>query len=344
MKNKLIILIAIAIAVVGTILFWKYHSIKKAAEQQKQSTEANIPAINGLPVNKQVASTRPLAVVIENSIDARPQSGLYFADIVYETLAEGGITRLLALFQTQTPKEIGPVRSARPYFNAIADQWSAAYAHVGGSAIALSELDANVYKNLSDINQFFFGDYFYRSKDRFAPHNAYTSTDLMRSLLSKKNWANWQPRTLGDFETIPNEKLQTTVTQINAKFFNPNYAVVFSFDPATGLYNRTNGGKPTIDKINDLQIAPRNVLIEFVDDYVIPLQPANGLGLHLDESGRALLFTGGSVTDGTWRYKNGFTQYQYNDSNSQTQTMKFQPGQTWIILMPKSLTNNVTWK
>jgi hypothetical protein len=64
-----------------------------------------------------------------------------------------------------------------------------------------------------------------------------------------------------------------------------------------------------VDAINNTQITPRNVLIEFVDDYSVPMTPANGLGLHLDEDGRALLFTGGGVTDGTWRYKDGFTQY-----------------------------------
>ncbi len=341
MKNKIIIAIVIIIASLGTVVFWKYQNKQKEVKrQQQEQAKADVPAINGLPVNEGVATTRPLAVVIENHPDARPQSGLYFADIVYETLAEGGITRLLAIFQTQTPKEIGPVRSARPYFNNIADQWHAAFAHVGGSELALSELDSDVYKNLTDINQFSFGDYFYRSKERVAPHNAYTTTELMRTLLTKKKWDKWEQRHLGDFETIPTEKLQTTVTQINAKFFSPAFNVEFDFDPSTGLYNRINGAKPFVDAINNTQIAPRNVLIEFVDDYSVPMTPANGLGLHLDEDGRALLFTGGGVTEGTWRYKDGFTQYM----GANNQTMKFQPGQTWIILMPKSLTNNVTWK
>ena len=162
MKNKIIIVGAIIIAVVGTILFWKYQLKDKIVGPGKDSAESQtqVPAINGVPVSEQIANTRPIAVVIENHTQARPQSGLSNADIIYETLAEGGITRFLALYQTQDAKEIGPIRSARPYFNTIANQWGAVYAHVGGSEIALSELNAGVHKKLTDLNQYFFGDYF----------------------------------------------------------------------------------------------------------------------------------------------------------------------------------------
>lgn len=341
MKNKLIIIVAIIIAVVGTVLFWKHQlKNKKQAEEQKQQVSDQRPAINGVPVSKDIAKSRPIAVVVENHPDARPQSGLYQADIVYETLAEGGITRFLALFQTQMPKEIGPVRSARPYFNNIAQQWSAAYAHVGGSQIALSELDSKMYTELTDINQFFFGDYFYRNPTRVAPHNAYTTIELIRKLMDKKKWTDWKPIKLGEFETIPTEKLQTTVTDITAKFYDSTYTTEFTFDPTTGLYNRMNGGRPTIDKNNNTQIAPRNVVVQYVDDYSVPMEPVNGVGLKLEHDGRAILFTGGAAVDGTWRFKNGFTEYR----NEQGEPMKFQPGQTWIILMPRSLSNNVTWK
>ncbi|HEX3099689.1 MAG TPA: DUF3048 domain-containing protein [Patescibacteria group bacterium] len=341
MKNKLIIIAAIVVALVGTVVFWQ-HKLKNGPAGSKNGTaqDQQFPAINGVPVPENIAKTRPVAVVIENHTDARPQSGLYQADIVYETLAEGGITRLLALFQTQNPKEIGPVRSARPYFNFEANQWGAAFAHVGGSDIALTQLDTGVYKNLQDINQFFYGDYFYRSKDRLAPHNAYTNLDLLRALIEKKKWQDWTPTKLGDFETIPTEQLQTAVTKISIKFFDPAYAAAFTFDPSTGLYARTNAGKPSIDKNNNTQIYPRNVVIQYVDDYVVPMEKANGVGLKLDEDGRAVLFTGGKAVDGTWKYNGDHTEYL----NSDGQPQKFQPGQTWIVLMPKSISANATWQ
>src|SRR6476469_2932327 len=107
MKNKSIIIGAIIIAVIGTIIFWKFQLKDKLTGQNKNIAETSqeTPSINGVPVSKEVAETRPIAVVIENHTAARPQSGLSSADVVYETLAEGGITRFLALYQTQHPKE-----------------------------------------------------------------------------------------------------------------------------------------------------------------------------------------------------------------------------------------------
>lgn len=341
MKNKLIIIGAVIIAIVGTVIYWQ-HQLKtsRQGDRGNQSEQAvQIPAINGVPVPKNIAETRPIAIVVENHVDARPQSGLTDADIVYETLAEGGITRFLAIFQTRNPKEIGPVRSARPYFNFIANQWGAIFGHVGGSPIALSELSADKYKNLEDINQFFNGDYFYRSKDRPAPHNVYTTLESLRTLIDKKDWRDWTPIKLGEFEAIPTDQLQPTNPNIAIKFFEASYAVDFKYDPTTNTYLRTIGGKPAIDKNNNLQISPKNVLVQFVDDYVVPLEKVNGVGLKLDGSGRAVLFTGGQAHNGTWQYNNSQTEYKTLDGNSQ----KFQPGPTWIVLMPKSLSANVTW-
>lgn len=341
MKNKLIIIAAIVIALVGTVIYWQ-HKLKIKQEVARQEAEMNnqAQAINGTMVPANIAKSRPIAIVVENHTDARPQSGLTSADIVYETLAEGGITRFLAVFQTQNPKEIGPIRSARPYFNFVANQWGAVYAHVGGSEIALDQLNTGVYKKVQDVNQFFFGDYFYRSKERLAPHNAYTTLDLIRGLMEKKNWKEWTPTKLGEFETIPTEQLQTTVTKISAKFFTANYTTNFVFDPTNGLYARSNGTVPAVDKNNDQQIFVRNVLIQYVDDYVVPMDPSPGLGLKLDGDGRAVLFTGGKATDGTWQYSQGENKFLDTEGNA----MKFQPGETWVILMPKSLSNNVSWQ
>ncbi len=341
-KNKLIIVVAIVVAVTGTVIYWQQQlKTKKAVEEQKRiEAEIKLPSINGVPVSESIAKTRPIAAVIENHVDARPQSGLTGADIIYETLAEGGITRFLALFQSHSPKEIGPIRSARPYFNFLANQWGAGYAHVGGSTIALSELDNGVYKKLTDINQYFIGDYFYRSKERFAPHNAYTSAELMRAYLEKKKLEDWSPIRFGEFQTIPTAELQTTVSEINIKFFDPQYSAKFKFDPTVALYGRLSGGKIATDKNNDSQIFVRNVLVQYVDDYVVPLEKVNGIGLKLEGKGRAVLFTGGKAVDGTWQYSNGRTEYIDTEGTPQ----KFQPGQTWVVLMPKSLSANATWQ
>lgn len=342
MKNKIIIIIAILIAVLGTVVFWQ-HKLKNGGLGTKDGSDAEVqvPSINGVPVSEDIAKKRPLAVVVENHTDARPQSGLTLADIVYETLAEGGITRFLALYQNHEPKEIGPVRSARPYFAFLANQWGAGFAHVGGSDTALKEISAGKYPKLLDINQFFYGDYFIRSKDRVAPHNTYTTVQKLRDVLTKKDAEDWTPVKLGaEFHTIPTEQLQTTITKITAKFFDASYTAIFTFDPTTGLYNRNTGSKQALDKNNNSQITMRNVLVQFVDDYTIQLEGTTGVDLKLDRSGSAVLFTGGTKVNGKWDFADGNARYVTNEG----QPMKFQPGQTWIILMPKSLSSNVKWE
>ena len=344
MKNKIIIIGAIIIAVGGSIIFWTHQKkakiIKEEASRQ-QAMAPQLPGLNGVLVNESIAQQRPIAIVIENHTNARPQSGLTDADIVYETLAEGGITRFLALYQTREPKEIGPVRSARPYLNFLANQWSAAYAHVGGSTIALTELSSGMHKKLDDINQFFNGEYFYRSKDRVAPHNAYTKLSSLRELITKKKWdAGWSPMTLADYAIVPTSQLAPTTTEITVKFFDANYTAVFTYDPTTNSYKRTNGGEASIDKNNDLQVSPMNVLVQFVEDYSVTLETTTGLGLRLEKSGRIVLFSNGVATNGSWQYNNGSTTY----TTTENIPLTLVPGQTWILLMPKSLTNNVTWK
>src|SRR3989344_6912600 len=153
MNKRLAIAIA-AIAVLGAAAFL---TLKPSPPTQVEESEHGIEpqkyeAINGIYVEEIVSTLRPLAVMVENHPDARPQSGLSEADIVYETLAEGGITRFLVLFQSRAANEIGSVRSARDYFAEIANEWGALYAHVGGSNEVIANLKKGIYENLDDAN------------------------------------------------------------------------------------------------------------------------------------------------------------------------------------------------
>ena len=120
-------------------------------------------------------STRPILATINNHPKARPQSGLAQADIVYEMLAEGDVTRLLALYQSEIPEKIGPVRSARSYFIDIAKGFDAFYIAHGYSPEAKSMLESRVVDNINGMH--YDGTYFKRSSERKAPHNSYISGD-----------------------------------------------------------------------------------------------------------------------------------------------------------------------
>lgn len=139
----------------------------------------------GVEVAKEVLDKIPYMAIIENSQAARPQSGLYAADMVFETLAEGGIPRFIALYQSEDSQKIGPIRSARPYFIDITREYNLPFAHCGGSEEALQAINRD---KLMGMNEFYNGSFFWRDKERIAPHNLYTSSEKLRALVKSKNY------------------------------------------------------------------------------------------------------------------------------------------------------------
>lgn len=147
------------------------------------SSQASPPSSVSAPSRASSASasspalTHPVAVVIGNDPGARPQSGLDQADIVWEILAEGWITRYFAIFSRESSAQIGPVRSTRLYFDQLDRAYGLPLAHAGGNVDALDDVAAWHLPNIDQI--YGSGAYFWRSTVRTAPDNLYTSTDLL---------------------------------------------------------------------------------------------------------------------------------------------------------------------
>mgnify|MGYP001286686196 CR=1 FL=1 len=158
------------------------------------STQAYAPRyLDGVLVPRGEEALRPIAVMVENHVDARPWSGLDKANVVFEAPVEGGITRFMAVFDSSsTVDEIGPVRSARPYYVDWASGYKAAYAHVGGSPDALDKIKTLSANTLYDINEMANGWSFWRDNRRYAPHNAYTSIENLYANMSKKDATSTQ--------------------------------------------------------------------------------------------------------------------------------------------------------
>jgi hypothetical protein len=169
-------------------------------------------------IGAEVAEKRPLGVIIENHGDARPQSGLNNADLIYETVAEGGITRFLAIFHSTPASEIGPVRSARDYFAELANEWGVLFAHVGGSDEVLAQLAQKQYKNIDSLNEFFFGKYFRRVKTRAAPHNTYTSHSELNQFLVDRSL---RATTLSPGHSVSMRRLLPPTRQLRRGLISP---------------------------------------------------------------------------------------------------------------------------
>jgi hypothetical protein len=283
--------------------------------------------LTGLPVTPSVNQLPVTAIMIENSTDARPQSGLAQAGVVFEAVAEGGITRYMALYQDTSPGYIGPVRSARPYFIQWALGFDADYAHVGGSPEAISDIQA---WNVKDLDQFYNGSYFQRVTTRQAPHNVYTSVASLNTLENTKGYTT---STYTGFTRKTDSPAATpTAISININPSTSNYAVHYDYNAAANNYSRSVGGEPEMDTDqagNETQVKPKVVIA-----LVMP-QALEADGLHTTYgtigSGQAYVFQDGAVTIGSWQKSSNSAQITFSTTSGQT--LGLNAGQTWITIV-----------
>lgn len=287
------------------------------------------------------------AIMLENSPDARPQSGLKDSGVVYEAVAEGGITRFLAVYQEQQPALIGPVRSLRPYFIDWAAPYDASIAHIGGSYNALQEVRNGQYR---DIDQFFNPGAYYRSSDRYAPHNVYTTFERLNALNASKGYAT---STFTGFvrEPIPKKTAAkpekkaapeapalaaANVIQVNIS--SGTYNSTYTYDKATNVYLRGQGGAPHVDREAG-HITPKVVVVikvptvlGFEDGYREQMQTSGG--------GEGYVFQNGTVQAITWNKTDKKTQLRFLDAAGKD--VALERGQTWVTAINTDRT--VTWQ
>jgi len=267
------------------------------------------------------------AVMIDNYSVARPAAGIDLAPLVIESPVEGGITRLMALFLNGVEQQrIGPVRSARPYFVEWAEEYGAVLAHVGGSPQALDLLTET--KNLRSINQMQRGGYFWRDQQRDAPHNVFTSTDLMRAALEKldetvRRLDNERPFKQGGLEGKPPG--EALADQIVVDYSVPTYRVTWSYDEDSNLYLRHQGRGKVETEAGDT-ITADNVIVQITDMKVIDYLGRKEIRTLGD--GEALVFRDGRVINARWSKENGGrTQFLFPDSDKE---VPLNVGTTWL--------------
>lgn len=342
-KREYAILAGLVVVIAGLSLTVFHHKAapkvvaKPVLSSAKAVTPKTVPStLTGLPVDPSVNSLPVTAVMVENSTDARPQSGLGQAGVVFEAIAEGGVTRFMALYQDSAPDNIGPIRSARPYYVQWALGFDAAYAHVGGSPDALSDITA---WHVKDMNQFYNGSYYHRVSSRASPHNVYSGIPTLNQLEAKKGFTS----TFKGFarKTATPAKTPTART-INLTLSGAFYNVQYSYLATSNSYNRSEGGAPHIDANTNQQISPKVVIA-----IVVPLSQGalDASGAYYSNynvlgSGQAYIFQDGTVTPGTWSKADNATNLSFSDVNGLP--LKLDPGQTWITAVTSTSAINYT--
>jgi len=374
-KNLFIsLVIYVASSLVSYILFSSFApgggvitpvSIPKIGKDERVAFDESLPKTEECPINGAKYSKpqrqwwekhRPLGVMIENHQEARPQSGLSYADVVYEAVAEGGITRLLAVYYCQDAGIIGPVRSARTYFLDFISEYGdyPLYAHVGGAntpglADALGQIGDYGWKLYNDLNEFsisyptFKRDYDRLGRTVATEHTMYSSTDKLWTYAAKKrkltnkdeDGNSWDENFVKySFKEDTKETERPASQAITFNFWEGynDYEVVWTYDKTTNLYVRTSGGAPHKDKNNDKQITAKNVVVLFMterranDGYEGNLHMLYGT----KGTGRAAIFLDGQEIKGTWSKKDRTSRLILRDNRGRE--IKINRGPIWFAI------------
>lgn len=302
--------------------------INRDTSTQKEKPLRQPLPLTGIEAKPKEVKQPVTGVMIENSPSARPHTGLDSADIVFEAVVEGGITRFLALYQSNTPRKLGPVRSLRPYFLDWVMGFDAPIAHVGGSAQALELVKK---RGAKDLDQFKHNGPYYRDGGRPAPHNMYSSMNNLRKLQKRLGYRKSRfkkiPRSDDDPANKPGAK------RITVNYSDSQYQAQFRYQKNGNKYRRFLAGNPHIDTLTSSPITVKNV--------VVIRMPTTKQGryavMETIGSGKAIVFKNGTAQKAKWRQQSPRKRIEILKNRKQ---MPLNRGDTWFAILPSGQSVN----
>jgi serine/threonine protein kinase len=289
--------------------------------------------IDGVCLENGIEEKYPVAVMIDNSPEAWSQFGLSRAQIVYNTLVEGGTTRLMAVFSGGLSERIGPVRSARPYYLGFAKELDALYGHSGGSPEAIATIKKYDVKNLEEATNY--GPlYFWRDKKILAPHNLFTSTNNLEKATRDFGFASTTPNIISWKFSDVASSTKETVNKISIKYSEISlFDISYEYNTTTETYLRFQNDEPFIDAIDNSQISVKNLIIQFVAPE-IHLDSADRLRIETIGTGKAIIIYKGKMVASKWIKEklSGRTKF-FNESGDE---IVFLPGNIWVEVIPSN--------
>lgn len=351
-KKKFPIILGITAALILFGLFWQFFLKEKIAQlaevpfETQQQEEIVLDELVPLPITGVLVkpeeagslNLRPLGVMVNNYVDARPQSGLIYADVVYEIVAEGGITRFLAFFLNETPEKIGPVRSVRDYYlTLVKELGDAMIMHIGWSPQALEAIETWPVRSLGRGGAPFWRD---NPRNVATEHTAYIDGTVMREVGDNLGWDGTREFDSWLFKDAPDMySTRESATKLEIDFwFEGDYSAIFDYDAQTNSYLRSMGydsdGNPIAhsDQETGEQISVKNVIVQFVPESPVEGDDKNRLSYQLVGSGTGYVFLDGKVLEVTWSKedRDGRTKFYDLDGNE----IKFNRGKFWVSIVP----------
>ncbi len=322
----------------------------KGDKNAKDTTEKFMNPLTGEYVDLEVAKIwkdeRPIGVMMNNHLSSRPQSGLNSADVVYEIVAEGGITRFLAFFLSNLPEKIGTVRSTREYYLVLVKEMGdAMLMHIGWSPQALEAIQSWPVRSLGRG-----GAEFTRDQSRInagipIEHTAYVNGPYLRDLGHKLGWEgkdesfeSWKFKDEGPVDTAQQCLVLECKPLVIDFWYKGDYTGGFKYDRATNSYFRYSGYdnndqlQALIDPETNKQIAVKNVILQFVVENSIANDEKHRLDYQLVGSGEAVVFRDGQAIKSVWRKASRDGRTKFFDNNGQE--ILFNRGKIWVSIVP----------
>ena len=270
---------------------------------------------------------RAVAVMINNHPAARPQSGLQKADIVYEILAEGNVTRFLAIYQSEQPERVGPIRSARDYFIELAEGLNSLYISHGYSPEAKKLLDEGYVDSLNGIA--YDGTLFNRDSLRKAPHNSYISfANIEKGAEDNHYTLDGQPPSFSFFSEDELEQIEgEEATNVTVGYGDNSYDVTYVFDDENEVYKRYTKGEQTIDADTNDPVLLKNIIVLEAPHKVLDSEGRRDIDL--SNGGDAYLFQNGKSNKIQWQFVDNRLTFMKDGEE-----VKLIPGKTWINIVP----------
>ncbi len=293
--------------------------------------------LTGLAISPEAKSWRVVAVKIDNSIGARPQSGLSTAAVVYEHLTEGTVTRYTAFFLDSDLERVGPIRSSRFVDRDLVQQFDALFAHVGASPPVMRDLRNSA---AADVDQFFYDETrpYYRIASRPAPFNMYASLPALREVGARRHPNR---REIQGFRFYEAEPAVGSVTQLTVPAGSRGpFQAEYEFDSAARRWRRSLGGALDIDASTGEALAVENVVAQWVPARVTQYDEDHlgnkSVWIGTTGEGPVSVFRDGARLDGTWRRPSETDVTEFLDPDGSP--LELRPGRTWIHLLSGSAT------
>lgn len=346
MTRRMVLLVLALMLILAGVSGCKRDSNEVVGTWPDADSERTVPKpveparwpLTGLEAPSEEAVTqRVVSVKIENSPDARPHTNIQLADVVYETVTEGGITRFNALYHSQAPDVLGPVRSARLSDLYVVPQYHALFAFSGASPSVNAGINAAGLENLSQDAGV--SSPYHRSSQRSAPHNLYGSVPEMRAEATRRGMAATASITGLAFDRRASAETTPTITQITIPFSTAN-TVVWTYEPGTKTYLRVNNGRPFTDAATGGQVRTTNVVVMWAQHNAASsdVTGSTTFDIVLAGTGRASIFRNGQRYDGTWEAtKDAPPVFKAADGTQ----IKLAPGTTWMQVVRTDVNINM---